>query len=126
MSLAGVRTVDHVTVAAPSELESAVVTWYTDVLGLERLPKPEGTSPAGAWLRAGQVQVHITIEPAPLERVGHLGVEVEHYDRALEQLRAAGSDIEPARTIPGRERCYTHDPAGNTIEIVCYRKPAGA
>jgi catechol 2,3-dioxygenase-like lactoylglutathione lyase family enzyme len=115
-----VRTVDHVTVAAPRPLETAVVEWYAQTLGLERLDKPEGTSSSGAWFRAGAVQIHVTIEPEPAERVGHFGLVVEDFDAVVEHLRATGSDIEAARTIPGRSRCYTRDPAGNKIEILAY------
>lgn len=121
-----VRTVDHVTVAAPSDLEGAVIGWYSDVLGLARLPKPDGTSSTGAWFRAGDVQLHVTIEPAPSERVGHFGVVVDDFDDAVRHLRAAGADIENARTIPDRRRCYTRDPAGNTIEIMHYDEDPGA
>jgi catechol 2,3-dioxygenase-like lactoylglutathione lyase family enzyme len=121
-----VQTIDHVTVAAPSDLEDAVIDWYAHVLGFERLAKPEGTSGMGAWFRAGDVQLHVTIEPAPPARVGHFGVVVDDLEAAVEQLRAAGSDIEPARTIPGRSRCYTRDPAGNTIEILSYNGAASA
>ena len=106
------------TVAAPSDLEGAVVGWYSNVLGLARLPKPDGTSSTGAWFRAGNVQLHVTIEAAPSERVGHFGVVVDDFDDAVRHLRAAGADIEAARTIPDRRRCYTRDPAGNTIEIM--------
>jgi catechol 2,3-dioxygenase-like lactoylglutathione lyase family enzyme len=126
MTGVAVQTIDHVTVAAPGELEGAVIDWYAGVLGFERLAKPDGTRSAGAWFRAGDVQLHVTIEPAPPARVGHFGVIVDDLDAAVEQLRAAGSQIEPARSIPGRRRCYTRDPAGNTIEILSYDGAAGA
>jgi catechol 2,3-dioxygenase-like lactoylglutathione lyase family enzyme len=121
-----VRAVDHVTVAAPRELEDAVVGWYSDALGLQRLPKPEGTSSSGAWFRAGDSQVHVTIEPELAERVGHFGVVVDDFEVTVEHLRSVGSDIEEARPIPGRSRCYTRDPAGNTIEILSYDGGQGA
>jgi catechol 2,3-dioxygenase-like lactoylglutathione lyase family enzyme len=121
-----VQTIDHVAVAAPSELEDAVIDWYLQVLGLERVAKPLGTRGAGAWFRAGDVQLHVTIEPDPPPGPGHFGVVVGDFEAAMEQLRAAGSDIEPARTISDRRRCYTHDPAGNRIEILSYTGGAGA
>jgi catechol 2,3-dioxygenase-like lactoylglutathione lyase family enzyme len=123
---AAVKTIDHVAVAAPSELEDAVIEWYSHILGFERLAKPEGTRGAGAWFRAGDVQLHVTIEPASPSDGGHFGVVVDDYDSAMEELRASGSDIESARPIPGRRRCYTHDPAGNTVEIMCYDGIPGA
>jgi catechol 2,3-dioxygenase-like lactoylglutathione lyase family enzyme len=121
-----IRTVDHVAVTAPSELEGAVVDWYGQTLGLERLAKPPGTRSAGGWFRAGEVEVHVTIEPAESARPGHFGVVVDDFDDAIERLRSSGSAITEAKPIPGRARCYVNDPAGNTIEIVSYNEGASA
>jgi catechol 2,3-dioxygenase-like lactoylglutathione lyase family enzyme len=121
-----VRTVDHVAVSAPKELEGEVVDWYERVLGLERLAKPEGTRSAGAWFRAGEVQIHITIERDLTLGSGHFGVAVHDLDDAVERLRSSGSTIKDAKPIPGRRRFYANDPAGNTIEIVCYDEERSA
>jgi catechol 2,3-dioxygenase-like lactoylglutathione lyase family enzyme len=121
-----VRTVDHVAVGAPKELEAEVVEWYERVLGLERLAKPEGTRSAGAWFRAGEVEIHVTIEPDLPVGSGHFGLAVEDLDDAAELLRSCGSTLKDAKPIPGRRRFYADDPAGNTIEIVCYDEERSA
>jgi catechol 2,3-dioxygenase-like lactoylglutathione lyase family enzyme len=115
-----VVTVDHVAVTVPRDLEHAVLDWYSETLGLERLEKPEGTRAVGGWFRAGEVELHVTVEGSMRETSGHFGVVVDDFDAALGRLRGAGSVIEPARAIPGRSRCYTRDPAGNQIEILSY------
>jgi catechol 2,3-dioxygenase-like lactoylglutathione lyase family enzyme len=115
-----VQTIDHVTVIAPSELEQAMLDWYSQTLGLERLSKPVGTSGSGGWFRAGATEIHVAIEHQVAQRAGHFGVVVDDFEKALDSLRRAGSHIEEARPIPGRRRCYTRDPAGNRVEILCY------
>jgi catechol 2,3-dioxygenase-like lactoylglutathione lyase family enzyme len=112
-------------VTAPSELEEGVLDWYSKTLGLQQLDKPEGTRGAGGWFRAGQVEVHVTIEQAA-QPEGHFGVVVDDFDGAVAHLRRDGCVIEPARPIRGRNRCYTRDPAGNRVEIVFYDKGASA
>ena len=110
--------VDHVTVTTPEELEPDVVEWYRDCLGLESVPKPEGTHGGGAWFRAGDQEIHVSIDPHNPPRSAHFGLRVSDFDAVIERLRQAKCHIEQARPIPGRHRCFTRDPAGNSIELV--------
>ena len=111
------NAVDHVNVTCPEELEREVVDWYERCLGLERVAKPEGTRNAGAWFRAGDQQVHVSVDPHNPPQKAHFGLVVDDFDAVIATLRAAGCHIEQARVIPGRRRFYTRDPAGNRIEI---------
>jgi catechol 2,3-dioxygenase-like lactoylglutathione lyase family enzyme len=111
---------DHVTVVTPGELEDETVAWYTGVLGLVRLTKPEGARPRGAWFAAGDVQVHVSVDEHNPPRTAHFGLLVDDFDELIARLRAAGCHIEQARPIPGRHRCYTRDPAGNRIELASF------
>jgi catechol 2,3-dioxygenase-like lactoylglutathione lyase family enzyme len=111
---------DHVNVTTPEELEGEVVEWYGECLGLERLEKPAGTRDAGAWFRAGDHEIHISIDEHNPPRVAHFGIVTDNYDGVIERLRSAGCHIEQAREIVGRHRFYTRDPAGNRIEIISY------
>ena len=111
---------DHVNVTTPEELEEEVVSWYVDCLGLEQLEKPGGTSASGAWFRAGDHEVHISIDEHNPPRVAHFGIVVDNYTAVIDQLRAARCHIEHAREIPGRHRFFTRDPAGNRIEIISF------
>ena len=112
-----VTALDHVTVTAPEELADEVVAWYRDVLGLEELDKPAGAGAGGGWLKAGGQEVHVSVAPQNPPEKPHLCLVVDDFDGAVEGLRAAGCHIEQARTIPGRRRFFTRDPAGNRIEI---------
>jgi catechol 2,3-dioxygenase-like lactoylglutathione lyase family enzyme len=111
---------DHVNVTTPEELEEEVVTWYRETLGLEQLDKPDGTQDAGAWFRAGDHEVHLSIDEHNPSRVAHFAIVTDNYEGVIERLRTAGCHIEQAREIPGRHRFFTRDPAGNSIEIMSF------
>ena len=119
-----VLALDHVNITAPEELEQEVVGWYENCLGLERLPKPEGTRPSGAWFKLGDQELHISIDQHNPPQNAHLGILVDDFETVVQGLRGAGCHIEQAATIPGRRRCYTRDPAGNRIELAAIEEPA--
>ena len=112
--------VDHVQVTAPDELVDETCDWYRSCLGLEEMPKPEGTRPVGAWFRAGDQEVHVGVDEHNPHKTAHFGIVVTDFGAAVNRLRGAGCHIEQAGAIPGRHRCYTRDPAGNRIEIVSF------
>jgi catechol 2,3-dioxygenase-like lactoylglutathione lyase family enzyme len=112
-----VLALDHVNVTFPEELEDEVISWYEDCLGLERVTKPQGTRAAGAWFRAGNQEIHLSLDEHNPPKTAHMGLVVDDFDAAVSKLRATGCHIEQASTIPGRRRCYTRDPAGNRLEI---------
>ncbi|MGH2693956.1 MAG: VOC family protein [Actinomycetota bacterium] len=110
--------VDHVTVTTPEELEPDVVAWYRECLGLEPLEKPEGSPEGGAWFRAGNQEIHVSIDPHNPPKSAHFGLRVNDFEAVIDKLRKANCHIEQALPIPGRHRCFTRDPAGNSVEIV--------
>ena len=118
-----VLALDHVNITAPEELEEDVVSWYENCLGLERVRKPEGTRPKGAWFRLGTQELHISIDAHNPPQAAHLGIVVDDYDTVIQGLRESGCHIEQAATIPGRRRFYTRDPAGNRIEVAAIEEP---
>ncbi len=115
-----VLSLEHVTVTTPEELEEEVLTWYSDVLGLDRLDKPEGAKPGGGWFKVGEQQLHLMLDPHNPPKNAHYCLRVGDFDAFLENLRTNGCHIEQASQIPGRKRCFTRDPAGNSIEIVSH------
>lgn len=114
-----VLCLEHVTITTPEELEEEVLGWYSDVLGLTRLEKPEGTRPSGGWFQVGDQQVHVVIDPHNPPKSAHFCLRVADFDAFVGNLRTHGCHVEQAREIPGRHRCYTRDPAGNSIQILC-------
>ena len=115
-----VLSLDHITVTTPELLERDVVSWYRDVLGLEEMTKPEGSRPQGAWFQLGDQELHVLIDEHNPHKAAHFGLVVDDFDRVVERLRAGGCHIEQAREIVGRRRCFTRDPAGNGVEIICF------
>lgn len=115
--------INHVNVTTPEELMDDVCSWYETVLGLQRLPKPDDVTVGGGWFRAGDQEVHISVDPRNPPRTSHYGLVVDDFDAVVRTLRAAGCHIEQARTIPGQRRFYTRDPAGNRIEVTAIDEP---
>lgn len=112
---------DHVTVTFPAELEKDVLTWYEDCLGLERIDKLDGTRRStGGWFRVGDAQLHVSQDQHNPPPAAHFALQVDDFDDAVESLREAGCHLEQATPIPGRQRCFTRDPAGNLIEILSH------
>ena len=115
-----VSGISHVHITSPEELEQSVVEWYERVFGMERLDMPEGTHPQGTWLRAGKQEVHISMDAHNPPKDAHFGLVVDDLPAAIETLRSQGCHIEQAANIPGRQRLYTRDPAGNRIEVLSF------
>ena len=109
---------DHVDVTAPVELQSEVLAWYRDCLGLDEIQRPPGVRPEGGWFRAGNQEIHISIDEHNPPKVAHFAIVVDNFDVAVERLRGAGYHIEQTSCIPGSDCPYTRDPAGNCIEIM--------
>jgi catechol 2,3-dioxygenase-like lactoylglutathione lyase family enzyme len=112
--------IDHVNVTAPDELMEDVLNWYSDILGLEPVDKPEGTKDRGGWFKAGTQEIHVSVDPHNPPQSAHFGLVVDDSTPAVEALRAAGCHIEQASIIPGRHRFFTRDPAGNKLEIISF------
>jgi catechol 2,3-dioxygenase-like lactoylglutathione lyase family enzyme len=115
---------DHINVTTPEELLEEVMDFYSGCLGLERIDKPSGTSASGGWFRAGPAEIHVSIDEHNPQKAPHFGLVVSDFSAALERIRAAGCHVEQARPIPGRDRCFTRDPAGNRVELIAYESRA--
>lgn len=125
MTSEGVLSLEHVTVTTPEELEEEVLTWYSDVLGLTRVDKSDGAKPGGGWFEVGSQQLHLMIDPHNPPKNAHFCLRVADFEDFVGNLRSNGCHIEQARQVPGRKRCFTRDPAGNSIEIVSLEDGVG-
>jgi catechol 2,3-dioxygenase-like lactoylglutathione lyase family enzyme len=107
--------IEHVTVTTPEELVEEVRAWYSDTLGLTVIDNPSGR---GGRFQVGSQELHLLLDPHNPPKSAHFCLQVEDFDSFVASLRANGCHIEQARAVPGRRRCFTRDPAGNSIEIV--------
>lgn len=110
--------VHHVSINV-ADVEAAK-PFYTDVLGLTEMPRPDFGFP-GAWLRSpGGAEVHL-LEVADwvAPKGQHWSFRVDDIDRVVGQLRDAGVKVRDPVAIgdTGGQQAFLFDPAGNMIEL---------
>jgi catechol 2,3-dioxygenase-like lactoylglutathione lyase family enzyme len=114
--------IDHVQLAAPPGCEEEARRFFTGVLGLEELPKPEPlTKFGGAWFACGSQQLHVGIEAdfAPAHKA-HPAFAVDGAERlaaVAARLGAAGVEVTWDQELAGSARFYASDPWGNRLEF---------
>jgi catechol 2,3-dioxygenase-like lactoylglutathione lyase family enzyme len=111
---------DHVQLAMPPGGEDTAEAFYSGVLGLPRVPKPEVLAGrGGCWFERGGLRVHLGVEegfrPA---RKAHPAIAVRDLDGLVARLRAAGVEVRPGDGVPGMRQAYVDDPFGNRIELI--------
>ena len=111
--------IDHVQVVGPTGCEVAARAFYSDLLGMEELPKPESLARhGGVWFAAGAQELHVGVEePFVAARKAHPGLVVDDLEELRDRLVAAGFSPEPGDVIPGVARLFVHDPFGNRLEV---------
>ena len=109
----------HVQVSGPAGCEEDMRAFYTGVLGMVEVAKPEALrARGGAWFRAGSAELHVGIEEgfAPA-RKAHPGIAVADVAQLAEDVAAAGSPVTWDENIAGLRRFHTTDPVGNRLEF---------
>jgi catechol 2,3-dioxygenase-like lactoylglutathione lyase family enzyme len=118
-------SLQHVSLCV-SDLERAT-RFYSDVLGLRQLPRPD-LGFAGAWFAVGDgQQLHLIVHPPSITmrrtteidgRDGHFAFRVASYDEMLIRLRQHGvALIERRENATPWAQIYITDPDGNVIEF---------
>lgn len=111
------RHITHVNLAV-DDVEAAR-RFYSEVLGLEEIERAEGRQRPGAWFRLGALELHVSYEPAP-DNAGskrHVAFEVRDLAVMRERFEEARVRIEEGSPLPGLERFFVRDPAGNRLEF---------
>jgi glyoxylase I family protein len=121
------RRVDHVSFAVRDLARS--LAFYRDVLGLELAPRPDLGIP-GAWLQAGEAQVHLIEVPADFDAgapppalnpmAGHAAFGIDDYEAARATLERHGLPILAFGADAGQ--MWVKDPDGNIIELISIRR----
>lgn len=110
----GILGIHHVALAVTDIDDS--VDFYTRVLGLRlRRDRPDIDIP-GAWLSAGDQQVHLFLgQPAATGQ--HFAIVADDLEATIETARSAGHEVgSPAPSAAGRQT-FLSDPSGNLIEL---------
>ena len=118
-----IEGIHHVQVAAPPGCEAEARRFFTGVLGLEELPKPEPLAArGGTWFSCGAVQLHVGVTPefTPAHKA-HPAFAVDGAERLTAlaaRLGGAGVEVVWEQDVPGTSRFYANDPWGNRLEFI--------
>jgi catechol 2,3-dioxygenase-like lactoylglutathione lyase family enzyme len=114
------HSIDHVQLAAPPDSEAGLRAYYVDILGMTEVPKPPVLAArGGCWFEAGQVRLHLGIEPEfTPARKAHPGLRVRDIEAYAERFAARGATVTWDDTLPGHRRFYSEDPVGNRLEFL--------
>lgn len=110
----------HVQLAMPSAQEEVAESFYSGVLGLERIPKPPDLEArGGCWFRSEGLEVHLgVVDPFIPAAKAHPAFLVEGLDALQDQLLAAGHNIVLDTQLERYRRFYVDDPFGNRLEFL--------
>ena len=109
----------HVSVYAKNLDES--IRFYREFFGMEEVPSPEFSTPV-AWLRVGNLQLHLLNSEDPAPRRQHFGLDVDDFEAAYRKAKEMGILDEGryplVRELPdGAVQMYLRDPSGNLVEV---------
>jgi catechol 2,3-dioxygenase-like lactoylglutathione lyase family enzyme len=116
MTISGIA---HVQVAITAGGEDEARRFYTGLLGLAELPKPEVLRDrGGAWFACGAQEIHCGVEPEVVATKRHPALLTDELDALKTRLDAAGIRTELDRQLPGYRRFYAWDTFGNRLEFL--------
>ena len=121
----GITTLDHVQITVGTMEIDETIRFYTDILGLRQIAKPEPlVRNGGAWFRIDDGgELHVSVESSATAEANrasrrHVCFTVTDLDAAMAAAESAGqSVIADRQPIAGWRRFYLRDPGGNRIEI---------
>lgn len=112
--------IDHVQRAIPQVTEDTARVFWTSVIGMEELAKPDAVQGRGGlWLRSGLAELHLGAQSdfTPATKA-HPCFAVDDLADPGSRLRTAGYPVRPDAMIKGRERFFTEDPFVNRVEFM--------
>ena len=111
---------DHVQLAMPAGGEDKARGFYSLLLGLREIEKPENLKArGGCWFTNGAVNVHIGVDPEfHAAKKAHPAFRVTALEQLAAHLHSAGHPVTWDRSLPHLRRLFTADPFGNRIELI--------
>ncbi|MED1201991.1 VOC family protein [Heyndrickxia acidicola] len=112
--------IDHIQVAGPKGCEEEAKRFYSGILGLKELPKPENLrARGGCWFQCGDQEIHVGIEEefSPAKKA-HPGLLVHNLLSLKQTLEEHHIPIKEEPPIQGRIRIHVSDPFGNRLEFL--------
>ena len=93
------------------------VRFYTDVLGLSQRTDRPDFGFGGAWLDAGDQQVHLIEAPIPQNLGQHFALLVDQLDDVVTELRGRGLTVSDPSPVGRSRQSFVNDPDGNVVEL---------
>jgi glyoxylase I family protein len=95
----------------------AAIAFYVDLLGLTvRQDRPRFAF-EGAWLDAGDRQVHLIEGQSPPALGQHFALAVDDLAGAVSELRSRGVEVSDPEPVGTGLQSFLADPAGNVVEL---------
>lgn len=114
-----ISKLNHIQICVPIGAEQQATEFYTGVLQLAEIEKPDALKPnGGVWFQVANIQLHIGVEEAINKSKRHPAFEVEDLAAARKHLEENGVEIKEEAVIPGVNRFSFFDPFGNRIELL--------
>ncbi|MGM7700975.1 VOC family protein [Pseudalkalibacillus sp. Hm43] len=109
----------HVQVCIPTGEEDTARNFYTEVLGLDEIEKPEALKAnGGLWYEVAGIELHIGTEPHTEQSKRHPAFAIRNLEQVKEYLIQKGVKIKEETQIPGMKRFSFFDPFNNRIELL--------
>lgn len=113
--------IDHVQITIPKDTEADARKFYSGLLGLEEIEKPDTLkSTGGVWFKIAGAELHLGIEENSVKTKSHPAFEIENIEEVKKYLSENGVRIKEEVPITGRNRFSFFDPFGNRIELLEY------
>lgn len=110
---------NHIQVCIPKGAEEEARRFYTGILGLSEIEKPESLKPnGGLWYRLADIQLHIGTEEHSGKSKRHPAFEIKNLDEVKEYLLQKGVRVKEETPVPGQKRFSFLDPFENRIELL--------
>ncbi len=115
-----IKRLDHVQICIPSNHEDLAREFYTELLGLTEIEKPDSLkSKGGLWYRVGDIELHIGVEDIDnFKSKRHPAFEITCLIEAREYLEENQINTFDENPISNVDRFTFYDPFGNRIEFL--------
>lgn len=95
----------------------AALDFYVGVLGLRTRSDRPDFGFGGAWLDAGDQQVHLIEGQVPKGNGEHFAILVADLHASINELRAHDIKVSDASPVGANLQAFLTDPAGNLVEL---------
>ena len=95
----------------------AALAFYVDVLGLRQRSDRPAFAFDGAWLDAGDQQVHLIAAAVPSQHGQHFALRTDDIDADVAELRGRGVAVTDPVAVGSGRQCFVRDPSGNRVEL---------